>query len=70
MFRKLALLEISRGPLLTRVAGNAIHFAEYTFCNATKYELLTKFPEGVFTLTENFQEAISNRVPYEKFADL
>ena len=65
MFRKLALLEISRGPLLTRVAG-----LQYTFCNATKYELLTKFPEGVFTLTENFQEAISNRVPYEKFADL
>ena len=37
MFRKVALLEISTTPLLTKVAG-----LQYTFCNATKYELLTK----------------------------
>ena len=37
MFWKVALLEISRTPLLTRVAG-----LQYTFCIATKYKLLTK----------------------------
>ena len=37
MFRNVAFLEISTTPLLTRVAG-----LQYTFCNATKYELLTK----------------------------
>ena len=34
MFRKKALLEISRGSLLTEVAG-----LQYTVCNATKNEL-------------------------------
>ena len=65
MFRKVALLEISRSPLLPRVAG-----LEYTFCNTTKNELLTKFHEGAFKLKENFQEVISNGVPYQKFTDL
>ena len=54
MFRKVALLEILRSPLLPRIAG-----LQYTFCNATKNELLTKFHEGAFKLTENFQEVIS-----------
>ena len=65
MFRKVVLLEISRTPLLQRVAG-----VQYTFCNATKNELLTKFHGGTFKLTENFHEAISNGVPYQKFTDL
>ena len=65
MFRKVALLEISRSSLLTRVAS-----LPYSFCNATKYELLTKFLEGAFKFTENFQEVISNGVPYQKFTDL
>ena len=64
MFRKVALPEISRSPLLTKVAG--LHC---TFCNATKSELITKFLEGAFK-TENIQEAISNGVPYGKFTDL
>ena len=58
MFRKVALLE-------TRVAG-----LQYTFCNATKYELLTKFLEGAFKFTENYQDVISNGIPYQKFIDL
>ena len=51
MSQKVALLE---SPLLPRVAG--LH---YTFCNVTKNELLTKFLEGAFKLTEKFQEVIS-----------
>ena len=65
MFQKVALLEISRSSLSTRVAG-----LQYTFCNATKCELQTKFFEGAFKFTENFQEVNSNRVPYQKFTDL
>ena len=65
MFRKVALLEISRSSLLTGVAS-----LQYTFCDATKYELLTKFLEGALKFTENFQEAIFNEVPYQKFTDL
>ena len=65
MFRKVALVEISRSPLLPRVAG-----LQYTFCNATKNELVTKFLEGAFKHTENFQEVIPSGVPYQKFTDL
>ena len=61
MFRKVALLEISRSSILTRVVSLL-----YTFCNATTYELLTKFLDGAFMFTENFQEVISNGVPYQK----
>ena len=69
MFRKVALLEISRISLLTR--GNSLtRGLQYTFCNATKYELPTKFLERTFKFTENFQEVISNGVPYHKFTDL
>ena len=62
--RKVALLEISRNPLLTRVVG-----LQYTFCDATINELLTKFPEGAFK-TKDFQKVISNGVPCQKFTDL
>ena len=65
MFRKVALLEISRSSLLTIVAS-----LQYAFCNGTKYQLLTKFLEGAFTFTEDFQEVISNGIPYQKFTDL
>ena len=65
MFQKVAFLEISRSPLLTGVAG-----LQYTVCNATKNELLTKFLKCVLKLTENFQEMISTEVPYQKFTDL
>ena len=65
MFRKVALPEISRSPLLPRVAD-----LQYTFCNAAKNELLTKFHEGAFKVKENFQEVICNGVPYQKFTDL
>ena len=65
MFQKVALLEISRSFLLTRVAS-----LQYTFCNGAKYKLLTKFLEAAFKFTENFQEVISDGVPYQKFTDL
>ena len=59
MFRKVALLEISKSPLLTAVAG-----LRSTVYNATKNELLTKFVKGALKLTENLQEMISNGVPF------
>ena len=65
MFQKVAFLEISRSPLLTGVAG-----LQYTVCNATKNELLTKFLKCALKLTENVQEVISTEVPYRKFTDL
>ena len=65
MFQKVAFLEISRSPLLTGVTG-----LQYTVCNATKNELLTKFLKCALKLTENFQEVISTEVPYQKFTDL
>ena len=52
-------LEISRSPLLTTVAD-----LESTVYNATKNELLTKFHKGALKLKENFQEMISNGVPF------
>ena len=59
MSRKVAFLEISKSPLLTAVAG-----LQSTVYNATKNELLTKFVKGALKLTENFQEIISNGVPF------
>ena len=56
MFRKVTLLEISRSPLFIGVAG-----LQYTVCNATRNELLTKFLKGVLKLIENFQEVVSKR---------
>ena len=53
---------ISRSPFLTKAES-----LQYTFCNATKYELLTKFLEGAFKLTENFQKVVLNAAPYQKF---
>ena len=65
MLQKVALLEISRSPLLTGVAG-----LQYTVCNATRNELLTKFFKGALKLTENFQKVDSNMVPRQKYTDL
>ena len=59
MFRKIAFLEISKGPLLTAVAG-----LQSTVFNGTKKGLLTKFVKDVLKLTENFQEMISDGVPF------
>ena len=56
MFRKVTPLEISRSPLFIGVAG-----LQYTVCNATRNELLTKFLKGVLKLIENFQEVVSKR---------
>lgn len=47
---KWPLLEISRGPLLTGVAG-----LQYTVCYTTKNELPTKFFKGALKLTEIFR---------------
>ena len=59
MFRKVGFIEISKSLLLTAVAG-----LQSTVYNATKNELLTKFVKRALKLTENFQEMISNRVPF------
>ena len=61
---KQLLQKFREALLLTRATG-----LQYTFCNATKNELLTKFLEGAFK-TENFQEVMSDEVPYQKVADL
>ena len=61
MFRKVAFLEISTSPLLTGVAG-----LQYSVCNATKNKLLTKFLKCVLKLTENFQQVISTKGPYQE----
>ena len=55
MFRKVTLLEIS-SPLFIGVAG-----LQYTVCNASRNELLTKFLKGVLKLIENFLEVVSKR---------
>ena len=49
---------------------NGVAGLQNTFCNATKNELLTKFIKGALKFPENFQEVISNEVPYQKFTDL
>ena len=51
MFRKVTFLEISRS-------------LQSTVYNGTKSELLTKFVKDALKLTENFQEMISNGVPF------
>ena len=56
LFRKVALLEISRSLLFIGVAG-----LQYTVCNATRNKLLTKFLKGVLRLIENLQELVSKR---------
>ena len=62
MFWKVAFLEISTSPLLTGVAG-----LQYSVCNATKNELLTKFLKCLLKLTENFQQVISTaKGPYQE----
>ena len=52
-------LEISRSPPLTAVAA-----LQSTVYNATKNEFLTKFSKSALKLTQNFQETISNGVPF------
>ena len=59
MFRKAAFSKISKSPPLAAVAG-----LQSTADNVTKNELLTKFVKGALKLTENFQEMISNGVPF------
>ena len=59
MFRKMDFLEIARSPLSTGVA-----VLQYSVCNATKNELLTKFLKRALKLTENVLEVISTEVPF------
>ena len=65
MFRKAAFLEISRRSFLIGVAD-----LQYSVCNATKNELLTKCLKCALKLTENFTEVISTEVSYQKFTVL
>ena len=62
---EISLLEISRSVLFSGVTC-----LQYIVSNASKIELLTRFFKGALKLTENFQEMISNGVPYQKFPDL
>ena len=65
LLRGVAFLEILRITLLTGLEG-----LQYTICNATKSELLTKFLKVDLKLTENFQEVVTNGISYQKFTDL
>ena len=65
MFRKVTLLEISKSPLLIGFTG-----LQYRICNDARNWHLTKFLKGVLRLTENFQEVVSNMVPYQKYTDI
>ena len=56
MFRKVTLLIISRSLLVIGVAG-----LQYTVCNTTRNELLTKFLKDVLKHIESFQEVVSKR---------
>ena len=69
IFRKVALLEDLKSPLLTGVQSYRKEFEPYGL-NASKNELLTKFLKVDLKLTENFQEVISDGVPYQKFTNL
>ena len=62
MFRKVALLEILKSPLLTRVQAYGK--------NVSKNELLTKFLKVGLKLIEHFQEVMSDGVSYQKFTNL
>ena len=53
---KVTLLEISGSLLAIGVAG-----LQYTVCNATRNELLTKFLKGILKHIENFQEVVFKR---------
>ena len=57
MFRKVALIEISRNSLLIEVSS-----LQPTGCNATKNERLTKFFTDVLKILENVQGKLCNEV--------
>ena len=57
MFRKVALLEILKSPLLTGVQA---YSSECEFFLKQTPKLL----KGALKLTENFEEVISNGAPY------
>ena len=59
IFLRIAFLEISVSPLITKTAG-----LQSTSCNpTTKKELLSKFLEGVLDILEKFQEDFFNGAP-------
>ena len=62
MFRKVAFLEIARGPLQTGFAE-----LQYTVSNPSKNEFLIKFLKDVL---RNYQELIHNTIPYQKLINL
>ena len=41
---------------------------QYIVCNAARN--LTKFLKGVLKLTENFQEVVTNMLPYQKYTGI
>ena len=59
MFQKVALLEISRSPLLTGIVS-----LQSTVCKAPRGKLLNKSLKGTLKLTENFEEVISNGIRF------
>ena len=69
IFRKVALLQDLKSPLLPGVQDHSIEFEPYGL-NASKNEFLTKFLKVGLKPTENFQEVIPDGVPYQKFTNL
>ena len=65
MLKKVTFLEILKSPLLIEFAG-----LQYIVSNAARNYHLTKFLKSVLKLTGNFQEVVSNIVPYQKYTDI
>ena len=59
VYHTISVLVISKGPLLTGVAG-----LQSTCCNVTKNEPLTKFLKNVLNISENVEEKLCNGVPF------
>ena len=64
MFRKVALLEILKSPLLTGVQAYSIEFERFL------KQTPNQFLRVGLKLMENFQEVISDGVPHQKFTNL
>ena len=59
LYHPISVLVLSKGPLLTGVAG-----LQSTGCNVTKNELLTKFLKDILKISGNVQEELCNGVPF------
>ena len=65
MFQKKKLFKNSRSPLFIGGAG-----LQYTVCNATRNELLTKFLKECFETYRKFPGSGLRKGPYQIYLDL